>query len=187
MRWQTVIQAVAVRSDDRPRQDAPGREHEAGGDHDDALGARADADVALEAERLGAGARVGDEERAGDRGDGDDDEDVLVVAGEDVGDRGEHEALADPVGRRVEERAERRRLPAGPGERAVEDVEDRPGDEEPRAEPVEEELVVGSRTATRTEAIAQSVTPLAVSAFGVTRVRARPPIDRVASERAPVV
>ena len=91
------------------------------------------------------------------------------------------------VGRRVEERAERRRLAAGPGERAVEDVEDRPGDEERRAEPVEEVLVAVLEQRRATEATAQSVTPLAVSAFGVTRVRARPLIDRVASERAPVV
>ena len=74
-----MIQAVAREHDDRPREDAPGGEHEPGGDHDDALGARADADVALEAERLGAGARVGDEERAGDRGDRDDDEDVVSL------------------------------------------------------------------------------------------------------------
>ena len=34
---------------------------------------------------------------------------------------------------------------------------------------------------TSTEATTQSVTPLTVSAFGVTRVRARPEIERVAS------
>src|SRR5581483_10263180 len=54
---------------DRPRQDAPRREHEAGRDHDDALGAAADADVAAQAERLRARARVADEERAGERGE----------------------------------------------------------------------------------------------------------------------
>ena len=40
---------------------------------------------------------------------------------------------------------------------------------------------------TSTDAAAQSRTPLAVSAFGVTRVRARPVIEREASVRAPVV
>jgi hypothetical protein len=40
---------------------------------------------------------------------------------------------------------------------------------------------------TSTEATAQSVTPEAVSAFGVTRERASPPIDCVASRRAPTV
>ena len=67
---------------------------------------------------------------------------VAAVAREDVRDRGEHEALADAVGGRVEERAEGRRLAAGAGERAVEDVEDRAGDEDGRAEPEEEQLVV---------------------------------------------
>ncbi len=62
-------------------------------------------------------------------------------AGEDVGDRGEHEALADAVGGRVEERAERRRLAAGARERAVEDVEERPDDEDGRRDPVQEDLV----------------------------------------------
>jgi len=38
-----------------------------------------------------------------------------------------------------------------------------------------------------TAAARQSVTPDAVSAFGVTRVRARPTIERDASERAPTV
>ena len=49
-----MIHAVDGQQGDRPRQHAPRREHEAGGDHDDALGARADADVAAQAERLGA-------------------------------------------------------------------------------------------------------------------------------------
>jgi hypothetical protein len=40
---------------------------------------------------------------------------------------------------------------------------------------------------TSTEAVAQSSTPEAVSAFGVTRERASPPIDWVASDRAPTV
>src|SRR5439155_11671935 len=47
---------------DRPRQHAPRGEDEAGGDDDDALRPRADADVAAEPERLGAGPRVADEE-----------------------------------------------------------------------------------------------------------------------------
>src|SRR5947199_295518 len=65
----------------------------------------------------------------------------LSAAGEDQGDRTEHEALAHPVGGRVEEGAERRRLAAGAGEGPVEDVEDRSDHEHGRPEPVEEELV----------------------------------------------
>ncbi len=40
---------------------------------------------------------------------------------------------------------------------------------------------------TSTEATPHSSTPLTVSAFGVTRVRARPEIERVANLRAPEV
>src|SRR5947209_7680070 len=39
--------------DDRPLERAPGSEHEARGDDDDALGPGAEADVAAQAERLG--------------------------------------------------------------------------------------------------------------------------------------
>src|SRR3954447_4055285 len=126
---------------DRPGEDTPRREDEAGGDDHDALGSGADADVALEAEGLRAGAGVGDEQRTGDRRDGDDDEDLLPVDREDVGDRSEHEELADAIGGRVEERAEDGRLAPGAGERAVEDVENRAGDEDRRAEPEEQQLV----------------------------------------------
>ena len=126
---------------ERPGEHAPRCENETGGDHDDALGARADADVAAQADRLGPGAGVRDEERAGDRRHRDRDEDRAVLRREDVRDRGQHEAFADAVGRRVEERAERRRLAARAGERAVEDVEQRADDEDDRGEPVEENLV----------------------------------------------
>ena len=51
---------------DRPLEPAPRREHEPGGDHDDALGAGAEADVAAQAERLRLRADVRDEEGAGD-------------------------------------------------------------------------------------------------------------------------
>ena len=43
------------------------------------------------------------------------------------------------------------------------------------------------RRAARPEAAAQSSTPEAVSAFGVTRERTSPPMDLVASVRAPTV
>ncbi len=132
-------------------------------------------------ERLGAGAGVRDEKRAGDRGHRDRDEDVPAVAREDVGDRGEHEALADAVGRRVEEGAERRRLAAGAGECAVEDVEDRADDEDEGREPVERRGRCGPRRARGSTRPRTAATPVAVSAFGVTRVRARPEIERVAS------
>src|SRR5262249_29939123 len=69
--------------DDRPRKPAPRREDETRGDEDDAFGARAQADVALQSERLGAGAGVRDEERAHHRGDGHDDCPVLALARED--------------------------------------------------------------------------------------------------------
>src|SRR6266581_3884892 len=51
---------------DRPRENAPRCEHETDGDHDHALCARADADVAAQADRLGLRARIGNEKRAGD-------------------------------------------------------------------------------------------------------------------------
>src|SRR5437773_7805291 len=63
---------------DRPGEHAPGCEDETCGDDDHALGPRADADVAAEPERFGAGAGVRDEERAGDGGHGDGDEDVAA-------------------------------------------------------------------------------------------------------------
>src|SRR4051812_19717882 len=50
---------------DRPLEPAPRPEHEPGRDHDDALGARAETDVATKTERFGLGADVGDEEGAG--------------------------------------------------------------------------------------------------------------------------
>ena len=115
------------RGDEQP--DADRREHEAARDHDDALGARADPDVAAQPHRLGLRARVTHEERAGDRGECERERDGMVVPVEDQRDRAEHRALADPVCRRVEECAERRRLAARAGERAVEDVEDRAEDE----------------------------------------------------------
>src|SRR5438445_727201 len=83
-----------------------GCEDETSSDDDDALGPRADADVAAQSECFGTRARVRDEERARDRGHGDGDEDVAAVAGEDVRDRGQHEPLADAIGRGVEECAE---------------------------------------------------------------------------------
>jgi hypothetical protein len=109
--------------DDRPRQTAPRCEDEPGRDEHHTLGARAQADVALQSERLGAGTRVGDEEGADDGRDGDHDRPLLSVAGEDERDRGEHRALADAVGRGVDEGAERGGLAAHASESAVEDVE----------------------------------------------------------------
>src|SRR5689334_23069429 len=58
---------------DRPLEPAPRREHEAGRDHDDALRAGAQPDVAAEAERLRLRPHVGHEEGARDRGDREDD------------------------------------------------------------------------------------------------------------------
>src|SRR5919199_6449281 len=126
---------------DRPDERAPRSEDEPDGDDDDALGAAPYADVAAQAERLGASAGVADEERARDGPEGEADADEIVVPGEDERDRAEDDALADAVGGRVEEGAEGRALAARPRERAVEDVEDRADDEDAGAEPVEEDLV----------------------------------------------
>src|SRR5512133_3569055 len=116
--------------DNRPRESAPRREDEPGRDEHDTLGARAQADVALQSERLGAGARVGDEEGADDRRHRDHNRPLLAMAGEDERDRGEHRALADAVGGGVDEGAERGGLAAYASERAVEDVEQRANDED---------------------------------------------------------
>src|ERR1700751_6185382 len=74
--------------DDRPGQAAPPREDEAGGDEDDSLRSGAEPDVALQAERLGAGARVGDEKRADARPDREHHCPVPTVAREHERDRG---------------------------------------------------------------------------------------------------
>src|SRR3989440_11998052 len=126
---------------DRPDEGAPRSEDAPDGDDDDPLGAASDADVAAEAERLGARARVADEERTGDSGEREADPDEVVVAREDERDRAEDDAFADPVGRRVEKRSEGCPLAARPREGPVEDVEDRADDEDAGAEPVEEDLV----------------------------------------------
>src|SRR3989440_6450990 len=126
---------------DRPDEGAPRSEDEPDGDDDDPLGAASDADVAAEAESLGARACVADEERPGDGGEREADADEVVVTREDERDRAENDAFADPVGRRVEKRSEGCPLPAGPRERPVEDVEDRADDEDAGGEPVEEDLV----------------------------------------------
>src|ERR1022692_2948018 len=54
---------------DRPREQPPWGKYEAGGDHDDALGAGAQSDVAAQPERLRLGPCIRDEEGAGDRED----------------------------------------------------------------------------------------------------------------------
>src|ERR1044072_6961891 len=72
---------------DRPHERSPRCEHETDGDHDDAF--RAAPDVAAQAERLRAGARVADEERPGDGGECEPDADEVVVAREDERDRPE--------------------------------------------------------------------------------------------------
>src|SRR5207302_905267 len=98
---------------DRPRQDSPRRQDESGGDDDDALRTRADADVAAEAERLCAGPRVADEEGAADGRHRERERDLVAMPREHEPDRAEHHAFADAVEGRVDECAERRRLPAG--------------------------------------------------------------------------
>ena len=75
-------------------------------------------------------------------------------------------------------------LAAGAGERAVEDVEDRARDEERRAEPVEEDLVAVLEEDDDRRGERRGATPVVVSAFGVTRVRASPTIERDGERRA---
>src|SRR5437763_9950732 len=115
--------------DEPLERNAERREDEAARDHDDALGAAADADVSLEPDQLGLRPRVGDEKRAGYCDDAEDDADFIAGAREDERNRGEDEAFADTIGERVEELAEGRRPVALPGEGAVEDVENRADDE----------------------------------------------------------
>src|SRR5215471_14717677 len=86
--------------ENRPRKAAQRREHESGGDEYDTLGTRAQPDVTLQPQRLGASARVRDQERADDRRNGEYDGPVLAVTREDQCDRGEHRSFADAVGRR---------------------------------------------------------------------------------------
>src|SRR5215471_15464369 len=87
--------------EDRPGQAAPRCEDEAGRDDHDALCARAESDVATQAERLGLGAGVRDEEGADHRGYGEHDGPLHAVAREDECNRREHRSLADAVGRGV--------------------------------------------------------------------------------------
>src|SRR5438874_2173281 len=79
---------------DGPLEAAPRCEDEAPGNHDDALGPRAETDVAAQPESLGLGTHVGHEKGACDRDDREDDRDVVSGAGEDEPDRREHRSLA---------------------------------------------------------------------------------------------
>src|SRR5918995_1769371 len=72
---------------DRPRQHTPGRERETDGDHGHPLGARADADVALDPEAFRLRPRVRNEEGAAERRDGERARELLAVAHEDERDR----------------------------------------------------------------------------------------------------
>src|SRR4051794_17290536 len=118
-------------------EDQPGAQ-----DHDP-HGAVGDADLALDAQRLGARPRVGDHQRGehgeddhagGDIGMGD--EEHGGVLDEPHGHRGEHDALLDPVQRRVQERTERRPLARHARIAAVERVAHRADDErDPAGDP----------------------------------------------------
>ena len=114
------------------------------------------------AERLGAGAGVGDHQR-GEHGDDDrGDRQVVAAAGELVGDGGEHDALLDAVERRVEEGAERRALARHPRVAAVERVANRADDER---DPAQQVVVLPTSTAATTH----SANPVSEIAFGVSR------------------
>src|SRR6185312_14718388 len=110
------------------REQEPDRE-----DHD-ADGARGDPDLALDAERLGAGAGVGDHQR-GEHGDDDGGGgDALAVQREIAGYGGEHDPLLDAVERGVEEGAERGALAGHPRVAPIEGVHDGADDERDAAE-----------------------------------------------------
>src|SRR5436190_19108683 len=89
----------------------PLREHQPGGEDDDPDRPGRDTDLALDADRLGSGARVGDHQRPEDGDHAERGGDGVAAVGEVPGDRGEDDPLLDPVERRVEERTEQASLP----------------------------------------------------------------------------
>src|SRR5215471_14721178 len=64
---------------DRPLQPSPGSEEEADGDDDDPFDSGAEADVTAQSERFRPGARVRDEERPDDCGEGRHERDLVRV------------------------------------------------------------------------------------------------------------
>ena len=112
---------------------APG-EHQADRKYHHADRPGGDADLALDPERLGPGARVGDHQRAEHDDHAGRGREVFARRGEVAGDGGEHDALLDPVEGRVEEGAEQRALARHPRVAAVERVHHRADDERDAAE-----------------------------------------------------
>ena len=140
MRWRTVIVPSAGEHVDGGREQlevarsALGEQQADREDHD-AHRAAGDADLALDAQRLGAGAGVADHQRGQD---GDDARrrrrTACRASAKYGGDRGQDDALLDAVQRRVQERAERRALARHARVAAVERVADRADDERDAAE-----------------------------------------------------
>src|SRR4051794_13224639 len=86
---------------------------------------RRNSDLALDPERLGPGAGVGDHQRAEHRDHAHRRGEVAPFGGEVAGDSGEHDPLLDPVEGRVEEGAEEGPLARHPRVAAVEGVHHR--------------------------------------------------------------
>ena len=120
-------------------------------------------DLALHAERLGAGAGVGHHQRREHRDHDGGHGGVVAGLGELEGDGGEHDALLHAVQRRVEERAEARALARHARVAAVERVADGADDERQPAQ----EVVVVRRSAPPRPGTATR--PVREMALGVSR------------------
>jgi hypothetical protein len=124
-------------------------EHEPRREDHDADRAGREADLALDPQRLGAGAGVGNHQRSEHRGNRRGGRDLVVPRRKVGANRCQHDAFLEPVERRIEERAEWRSLTRHPRVASIERVHDRahderdpgkkeqPSDQEPRGGEVE--------------------------------------------------
>src|SRR3954451_15013545 len=108
---------------------SPLREHQPNGEDYYPDRARSQPALVLDAQRLGAGARVAHHQRPEDGEHGGGYGEVHAARGEVRGDGGQDDALFDPVERRIEKGAERRALAGHARVAAVERVHDRADDE----------------------------------------------------------
>src|SRR6476620_11311217 len=122
---------------DRRGEQAEVGEQDADREDHDAHRAARDPDLALDAQRLGAGAGVAHHQRREDRQHRRGGGDLVALRREDRGDRGEDDALLDAVERRVEKRAELRPLARHARVAAVERVAHRSDDERDPADDVQ--------------------------------------------------
>jgi hypothetical protein len=158
-----------------PVDQLPGREHKADREDHHSHRPRREADLALDAQRFGARACVGDHQRAEHRGHARGRGDGVPAVGEVPGDGREDDALLNPIEGRVEESAEERPLPRHARVAAVERVHDRADDERHAAE--DEEVAYDKHRGGEVES----------KAGERDRVRRQPRLDQpVARERAPL-